>query len=111
MKTILSPKRISELRQSGVKTDSENDDYSNDFRNSNVASDRPKSRILITKTAPSIERFKRYSSSSTDDLSERKLRLVIRIFYMIKHFTTVLLDGWFKVDIHTYAYSSSNALR
>ncbi|XP_069364450.1 oxysterol-binding protein-related protein 8-like isoform X2 [Maniola hyperantus] len=68
-----SPKKISEFRKS-VKTDSENDDALNSrmiecTRESEVLFSSPEN-ILITKTAPSMERFGGQSvdlSSSTDD--------------------------------------------
>lgn len=67
----LAQKRISELRESGAKTDSENDDVF--FKelpkkrrvDSKVICSTP-DNIIITETAPSIERFRRYSSSSDD---------------------------------------------
>ncbi|KPJ00493.1 Oxysterol-binding protein-related protein 8 [Papilio xuthus] len=64
--------RISDLRESGAKTDSENDDVKTirKFRGSSeILCDASNAcnNILITKTAPSIERFRETSTSSTDD--------------------------------------------
>ncbi|XP_073966066.1 uncharacterized protein [Choristoneura fumiferana] len=66
--TKVTQKRISDLRKSGAKTDSENDDVFVKMEGrSQVICDTP-DNIIITKTAPSVEKFLRYSSSSTDDL-------------------------------------------
>ncbi|KAM3955518.1 LOW QUALITY PROTEIN: oxysterol-binding protein-related protein 8, partial [Aphomia sociella] len=67
----LTQTRISELRASGFKTDSENDCAKSvlskrKLKDSEVLCDTP-DNILITKTAPSVEKFRRYSTSSTDD--------------------------------------------
>ncbi|KOB73236.1 Sperm-associated antigen 5 [Operophtera brumata] len=66
-------KRISELRESGFKTDSENDDVfkkrTKRFVGSKVICNTP-DNILITETAPSLERFRRYSSTSDDVFEE-----------------------------------------
>lgn len=65
--TKITQKRISDLRKSGAKTDSENDDVFVKMEGkSQVICDTP-DNIIITKTAPSVEKFLRYSSSSTDD--------------------------------------------
>ena len=65
-----SQKRISELRESGVKTDSENDDVflkskRRLYKGSEVICDTPEN--IIIKTAPSAERVREYTSSSSDD--------------------------------------------
>ncbi|XP_063836187.1 oxysterol-binding protein-related protein 8-like isoform X1 [Ostrinia nubilalis] len=75
----LTQKRISELRESGAKTDSENDEvFLKDltdiknlprrrrFNEDVVLCDTPEN-IIITKTAPSTETFRKYSSSSSLD--------------------------------------------
>lgn len=71
-------KRISELRSSGAKTDSEDDYFKFELTkknkdNSKVLCATPEN-IIITKTAPSVERFRKYSSSSTDDVCEAQRR-------------------------------------
>lgn len=67
--TKTSQKRISELRESGFKTDSENDDINQKitkrFVGSKIICSTP-DNIIITETAPSLERFRRYSSTSDD---------------------------------------------
>ncbi|KAI5632018.1 oxysterol-binding protein domain-containing protein [Phthorimaea operculella] len=73
----VASKRISQLRSSGAKTDSENDDLHvlkdkmpqkpSTLANSEVICTSP-DNIVITKTAPSVERVRRYSSSSTDEV-------------------------------------------
>lgn len=75
----LSVKRISDLRKSGAKTDSENDDVFvkrlprkqlGCSERSEIICGTP-GNIFITKTAPSVERFLKYSSSSTEDNVEK----------------------------------------
>ncbi|CAG5000118.1 unnamed protein product [Parnassius apollo] len=72
-KSKLAQKRVRRLRESGVKTDSENDDSAvktslpKKFKGSSEIICDTSDNILITKTAPSIERFRETSSSSTDD--------------------------------------------
>lgn len=82
LKTAITQKRISELRESGVKTDSENDDvFLKQFpkrkrlKDDVVLCDTPEN-IIITKTAPSIERFRKYSSTSSDGEIVEARRLV-----------------------------------
>lgn len=64
-----SQKRMSELRESGVKTDSENDDVfvksKKKYKGSEVICDTPEN--IIIKTAPSVERVREYTSSSSDE--------------------------------------------
>lgn len=73
LKSKTAQKRISDLRESGAKTDSENDDVKpmqRKFRGSSEIicdTSNAYNNILITKTAPSIERFRETSTSSTDD--------------------------------------------
>lgn len=79
----LTQKRISELRSSGAKTDSEDDYLKFELTkkkkdNSEVLCATPEN-IIITKTAPSVERFRKYSSSSTDDVCEAQRRYVFKI--------------------------------
>lgn len=74
----LPQKRISELRLSGAKTDSEDDYLKSELTkkgkgNSEMLCATPEN-IIITKTAPSVERFRKYSSSSTDDVCEVQKR-------------------------------------
>ncbi|KAJ2942460.1 hypothetical protein O0L34_g16066 [Tuta absoluta] len=81
----LTSKRISQLRSSGAKTDSENDDLHNVLKEklpqkraintSEVICTSP-DNIVITKTAPSVERVRRYSSSSTDEVCDNRDRFV-----------------------------------
>ncbi|XP_075990053.1 oxysterol-binding protein-related protein 8 isoform X2 [Anticarsia gemmatalis] len=64
-----SQKRVIELRESGVKTDSENDDVfvkssRNIYKRCEVICDTPEN--VIIKTAPSVERVRQYSSSTSD---------------------------------------------
>ncbi|CAH2083442.1 unnamed protein product [Euphydryas editha] len=75
-----SQKRISELRESGVKTDSENDEAlqtemmkRREVMESEVLFSSPEN-FLITKTAPSVEKFEESVdvSSSSDDVAFRK---------------------------------------
>ncbi|CAG4974080.1 unnamed protein product [Colias eurytheme] len=71
-KSKAAQKRISELRESGAKTDSENDESFHSklkrrLANSEVICDTPEN-ILITKTAPSDERFRDTTTSSSEDL-------------------------------------------
>ncbi|KPJ18378.1 Oxysterol-binding protein-related protein 8 [Papilio machaon] len=78
-KTRTAQKRISDLRESGAKTDSENDDKSvpKKFKGSSeIICDTSDAcnNILITKTAPSIERFRETSTSSTDDDDDKSDR-------------------------------------
>lgn len=68
--STFTQKRIIELRESGVKTDSENDDVfikakRRLYKGSEIICDTPEN--LIIKTAPSAERVREYSSSSTDE--------------------------------------------
>lgn len=82
----LTQKRISELRMSGAKTDSEDDFIKTELTKkrlgtSEVLCSTPEN-IIITKTAPSVERFRKYSSSSTDDICEVERRY--GIFYRHK---------------------------
>lgn len=86
----ISQKRISELRDSGVKTDSENDDISikrlpeKRCVGSKVICNTP-DNIIITETAPSLERFRRYSSSS-DDVFDLEYRLVFYYKFSLNEF-------------------------
>lgn len=76
VKSALVQKKISELRVSGVKTDSENDDFLKCAlskkrkikRSSEVICATQDNNFMITKTAPSVERFRKYSSSTTDEV-------------------------------------------
>lgn len=74
LKTKLARKRISDLRHSGFKTDSENDDVTRAVvkldGGSEVICDTSNS-VLITKTAPSVERFACSSSSTTDGCDDK----------------------------------------
>lgn len=80
-------KRIGELRESGVKTDSENDDvFLNSqrkklFKGSEIICDTPEN--LIIKTAPSAERVRELSSTSSDD---EVCRFVLKIFFLNSFF-------------------------
>lgn len=70
----LTQKRISELRLSGAKSDSEDDYLKFELANmgkgnSQVLRATPEN-IIVTKTAPSVESFRKYSSSSTDDVCD-----------------------------------------
>lgn len=78
----LPQKRISDLRESGAKTDSENDDGSLFTKRAfERRQKRPRSQlgcitpesILITTTAPSGEVHGKYSSSSTDGVGDYEM--------------------------------------
>ncbi|XP_061727546.1 oxysterol-binding protein-related protein 8 isoform X2 [Cydia pomonella] len=68
--TKITQKRISDLRKSGAKTDSE-DDFK-DRGKTEILCDTPDN--IIIRTAPSNERVRKYSSSSTDDICEKYRR-------------------------------------
>lgn len=81
----LTQKRISELRSSGAKTDSENDDFLKcEIRKKSAAEVicTTPDNIVITKTAPSVERFRRYSSSSTDDVCDVDTSVFGLVFFV-----------------------------
>lgn len=62
-------KRISELRDSGVKTDSEDDVFlKKKICKAEIICDTPEN--IIIKTAPSIERMRQYTTSSSDEAME-----------------------------------------
>ncbi|CAH2065190.1 unnamed protein product, partial [Iphiclides podalirius] len=66
LKSKLARQRISDLRRTGFKTDTENDEAPKRVAGgSEVLCDAPGS-VLITKTAPSVERFACSSSSTSD---------------------------------------------
>lgn len=86
--TTFTQKRISELRESGVKTDSENDDVfiknkRKLYKGVEVICDTPEN--IIIKTAPSAERVREYTSSSTDEARE-EYWFVIFVFVKIFDF-------------------------
>lgn len=75
---MIAQKRIGELRESGIKTDSENDDVfikakRRLYKGSEVICDTPEN--IIIKTAPSVERVREYSSSSSDEREAYRLVL------------------------------------
>lgn len=86
-------KRIGELRESGVKTDSENDDVFLNrqrkklFKGSEIICDTPEN--LIIKTAPSAERVRELSTTSSDD---EVCRFVLKIFFLNSFFFLQKMD-------------------
>ncbi|CAH0731130.1 unnamed protein product, partial [Brenthis ino] len=74
-KSSAARKAIGHLRESGVKTDSENDEAIKREKRSEVLFSSPEN-FLITKTAPSVERFGQSVdvSSSSDDVVCSSLR-------------------------------------
>lgn len=68
-------KHMHDLRSSGAKTDSENGDSkkrSCKKKQTKILCETPEN-IIITKTAPSFDRFSKYSSSSTEDIFDRNI--------------------------------------